>query len=133
MNETSSSTVVKAALGTAFAALIALAAITHLDEPLKRAAYNFGWAVPFLAGYIALNYAAAHIAKAGKHPDRLVRFTRIPCFVVGSIFWLQGATAVLQHFPIPPIQIVTAKAVFAIVVTIAAVAMMGGRNKSEDD
>lgn len=133
MNECSSSTAIKAALGAAFTALVALAAIPHLDEPLTRAAYNFGLAVPLLAGYIALNSAASHLARAGKRPDRLVRFTRIPCFVVGSIFWLQGATAALQHFPIPPIQIVVAKAVFAIAVTIAAVAMMSERNKPESD
>ncbi|OJB48511.1 hypothetical protein BGV60_22290 [Burkholderia ubonensis] len=133
MNDSASGTVVKAALATAIAALVALTAVEHLDEPLKRAAYDFGWAVPLLAGYLILDYVASHLAQTGKPPGQLVRFTRMPCFIVGSIFWLQAATAVLQHFPIPPTQIVILKAVFVIVLTIAAAAMAGGSNKSKGD
>lgn len=133
MNQNASGTVVKAALTTAIAVLVALTAIEHLDEPLKRAAYDFGWSIPLLAGYLVLDYVASHLARAGKNRGQLVRFTHMPCFVVGSIFWLQGATAILQHFPIPPTQIVILKAVFVIVLTIAAAATAGSSNKSKSD
>ncbi|KVT79552.1 hypothetical protein WT25_17750 [Burkholderia territorii] len=133
MSGSAFSKVSAAALSISIAALVGFLAIEHPDVPLKRAAYDFGWSLPLLAGCIVLDHGMYIAIRREQRPDALVRYARVLCFIAGGAFWLQGITAVLQHLPIPPIQVVLIKAVFCVVLGIALIAVLGGAKKDGRD
>jgi hypothetical protein len=122
-----------AAFPLTVAVLIGLAAIEHLDDTLQLSAWCFAWALPWLAGCVAMDYAAALVEKTGKPLDRWVRYSRSLCGVASGLFWIGGSVTLIRHFPLAASQLKWAWAVFVAVLILAADAASSARRAAKDN
>lgn len=115
---------VGAALTAAVGAVFALMTVGGHDAHVKLATAYFSWAVVFLVGYFAVNMA---VSNANDSDRRLLRWVKVGCLILGGVCWQQGAITVVEYVGVSPTQVTLMHAVFALLITLAAVSMIGGK------